>query len=48
VVAATGRLVPGLEAEQAHRLAAEGVEVRDRRIVAVPERGQPTDGGPRR
>ena len=48
VVTATGRLVPGHEAEQARRLTAEGVEVRDRRVVAVPGRGQPTDGGPRR
>lgn len=33
VVAATGRLVPGLEVEHARRLAAEGVETRDGRVV---------------
>jgi methylated-DNA-protein-cysteine methyltransferase-like protein len=33
VVTATGRLVPGHEAEHARRLRAEGVEVRDGRIA---------------
>jgi len=33
VVTADGRLVPGLEAEQARRLRAEGVAVRDGRVV---------------
>ena len=33
VVTATGRLVPGLEAEHARRLAAEGVTCRDGRVV---------------
>ena len=32
VVDASGRLVPGHEEEQARRLAAEGVEVRDGRV----------------
>lgn len=33
VVTATGRLVPGHEREQAERLAAEGVPVRDHRVA---------------
>ncbi len=33
VVAASGRLVPGQEREQARRLRAEGVEVRSGRVV---------------
>lgn len=33
VVTATGRLVPGHEAEQARRLRAEGVEVADGRVL---------------
>ncbi len=33
VVAASGRLVPGHEREQARRLRAEGVEVRSGRVV---------------
>ncbi|MBC8365037.1 MAG: MGMT family protein [Actinobacteria bacterium] len=33
VVTTTGRLVPGLEADQARRLAAEGVVVRDGRVM---------------
>ena len=33
VVTATGRLVPGAEAEQARRLRAEGMTVRDGRVV---------------
>jgi methylated-DNA-protein-cysteine methyltransferase-like protein len=33
VVTATGRLVPGHEAEHARRLRAEGVEVRDGHVV---------------
>jgi methylated-DNA-protein-cysteine methyltransferase-like protein len=37
VVTATGRLVPGLEAEHARRLRAEGVEVREG-YVARPAR----------
>jgi methylated-DNA-protein-cysteine methyltransferase-like protein len=40
VVTSTGRLVPGLEAEQAGRLAAEGVEVHGGRV-----RGGPADRG---
>lgn len=32
IVAANGRLVPGLEAEHARRLAAEGVQVADGRV----------------
>lgn len=35
VVTAAGRLVPGLEAEQARRLRAEGVEVRAGRVVGL-------------
>ena len=39
VVSASGRLVPGHEAEQARRLRAEGVEVDlDRRRVKLPPR----------
>ena len=34
VVTSTGRLVPGLEIEQAERLGAEGVRVVDGRVVA--------------
>lgn len=34
VVTASGRLVPGHEAEHARRLAAEGIEVRDGRVRA--------------
>jgi len=34
VVTSTGRLVPGLEPEQARKLAAEGVRVVDGRVVA--------------
>ena len=33
VVTSTGRLVPGLEADQARRLAEEGVVVRDGRVM---------------
>ena len=33
VVASTGRLVPGHEAEQTRRLAEEGVAVRDGRVI---------------
>lgn len=36
VVNAAGRLVPGLEAEHAARLRAEGVLVRDGRVVTSP------------
>lgn len=36
VVTASGRLVPGHEAEQADRLAAEGVTVIGRRVVEAP------------
>lgn len=36
VVTASGRLVPGHEAEQARRLGEEGVAVRDGRVVAAP------------
>lgn len=36
VVNAVGRLVPGLEAEQASLLAAEGVTVRGARVCAAP------------
>jgi methylated-DNA-protein-cysteine methyltransferase related protein len=36
VVTSTGRLVPGHETEQARRLRAEGVLVRDGRVVAAP------------
>ncbi|MGH2766693.1 MAG: MGMT family protein [Actinomycetota bacterium] len=36
VVAATGRLVRGHEAEQARRLRAEGVAVRNHRVVGFP------------
>lgn len=39
VIAATGRLVPGMEAEHAARLAAEGVAVEDDR-VSVPLHGR--------
>jgi methylated-DNA-protein-cysteine methyltransferase related protein len=35
VVTATGRLVPGHEHDQARRLRAEGVEVRDGRVVTA-------------
>lgn len=38
VVAATGRLVPGAEEEQARRLTAEGVECRDGRVVRPASR----------
>lgn len=37
VVTATGRLVPGHEAEHARRLAAEGVAVADGHVVAAPD-----------
>ncbi|MFP4311719.1 MAG: MGMT family protein [Nitriliruptoraceae bacterium] len=40
VVAATGRLVPGLEEEQAARLRAEGVACEQGRLARVP----PTSG----
>ncbi len=40
VVTATGRLVPGHEAEHARRLRAEGVEVADGHVV-VPADGPP-------
>jgi len=36
VVTSNGRLVPGHETEQARRLRAEGVLVRDGRVVAAP------------
>ena len=36
VVNAAGRLVPGNEREHARRLRAEGVRVRDERVVAAP------------
>ena len=36
VVTATGRLVPGHEREHARRLRAEGVRVRDGRVVRTP------------
>ena len=36
VVTAAGRLVPGHEREHARRLRAEGVRVRDRRVVRTP------------
>jgi len=36
VVNATGRLAPGHEIEQARRLAAEGVTVRDGRVMGSP------------
>lgn len=45
VVAASGRLVPGAEDEQARRLRAEGVEVRDGR---VRRRRDPGASGARR
>lgn len=38
VVTATGRLVPGLEAEQARRLEAEGVGCLDGQLAAPPAR----------
>lgn len=38
VVAADGRLVPGLEVEHARRLEAEGVEVRSGRVVGMRRR----------
>lgn len=38
VVAASGRLVPGLEDEHRRRLRAEGVEVDDRGVVAMRRR----------
>lgn len=38
VVAADGRLVPGIEAEHAERLRAEGIEVRDGRVVGMRRR----------
>ncbi len=41
VVAASGRLVPGAEAEQAARLRAEGVAVRDGRVVMARRRARP-------
>ena len=44
VVTAQGRLVPGHEAEQTRRLAAEGVRVRAGRVAA----GQRPSGPPRR
>ena len=43
VVTATGRLVPGHEAEQARRLRAEGVATKDGRVVR-PRSGR--SGGP--
>ncbi len=36
VVTGTGRLVPGHEAEQARRLRAEGIAVRNGRVVGFP------------
>jgi len=36
VVASNGRLVPGIEAEQARKLAEEGITVRNGRVVAEP------------
>lgn len=39
VVAADGRLVPGIEAEHRERLVAEGVEVRAGRVVGMRRRG---------
>ena len=46
VVTSTGRLVPGHETEQARRLRAEGVLVRDGRVVAAPfGRFSRQDGG---
>jgi methylated-DNA-protein-cysteine methyltransferase-like protein len=47
VVNASGRLVPGHEADQARRLAEEGVEVRDGRVrppTAPPRRDRPSAG----
>jgi methylated-DNA-protein-cysteine methyltransferase related protein len=44
VVHADGRLVPGHQAEQARRLRAEGVRVRDGRVVAGSRAGR---DGPR-
>ncbi|MCO8129325.1 MGMT family protein [Acidimicrobiia bacterium EGI L10123] len=38
VVAADGRLAPGKEAEQRRRLAAEGVDVGDRRVRGMRRR----------
>lgn len=38
VVAADGRLVPGLEAEHADRLRAEGVEIRAGRVAGMRRR----------
>lgn len=38
VVAADGRLVPGLEVEQRRRLVAEGVDVGDRRVRGMSRR----------
>ncbi len=38
IVTAGGRLVPGLEAEQAARLAAEGITCRDGRVCPTPPR----------
>ncbi|MFH1103956.1 MAG: MGMT family protein [Actinomycetota bacterium] len=38
VVSASGRLVPGSEAEQARRLQGEGVEVRGNRVAGVRRR----------
>jgi methylated-DNA-protein-cysteine methyltransferase-like protein len=38
VVAADGRLVPGIEGEHAARLRAEGVEVRDGRVRGMRRR----------
>ena len=42
VVAATGRLVPGAEVEQAGRLRAEGVAVRNGRVVRPSRRPSAT------
>lgn len=38
VVTSTGRLVPGHEAEHAKRLRAEGVEIRNGKVVLSPGR----------
>jgi methylated-DNA-protein-cysteine methyltransferase-like protein len=43
VVTASGRLVPGHEPEHARRLQAEGVPIRDGRVV-TPRRRRPHDG----
>ena len=43
VVAASGRLVPGLEAQQAEHLAREGIATRDGRLVGMSARHRTVD-----